>query len=307
MDKSVFQVIPVHYLTNPEHRIYYAYLLSSIVLAIFFYFVSKKSKSLNGFLPYFFNPKILFHPSSRADLYLFIFNFWVKIFLIAPIIFSQVKIIYLVNDYLENFFPNLKPIYLGATQFSVLYTLVFFLSSDFSRFIIHFALHKVSFLWEIHKVHHSARVLTPLTLYRTHPIEAILFQVRQIIVVGFVAGVFTFFVKGDYTIITIFGVQALGFLFNFFGANLRHSHIPFSFGNFLESVFISPVMHQIHHSNAYKHNSKNFGSCLAIWDIVFKTYLRPDFKPIRFGLSKSQRKKKWIHYFLNPLALLEKN
>lgn len=306
MEISNFRAIPVYYLVSPEHRIYFYYLISSFTLATLYYFVSQKSNSLKEFLFYFFNPKVLFHSSSRSDLYLLIFNFWVKVFLIAPVIFTQVTIMYLVKDGLKNILPNFNPIFVSTTQYSILYTLVFFVTSDFSRYILHYALHKVSFLWEIHKIHHSAKVLTPLTLYRVHPIEAILFLIRQIIVVGFIAGIFSFFIEGDYPMITIFGVQALGFLFNFFGSNLRHSHVPFTFGHILESVFVSPIMHQMHHSKTYKKNSKNLGSCLAIWDILFKTYLRPDFKPIRFGLSKSQRKNKLVNYMLNPLAKLEK-
>lgn len=298
--------LPLYYLTNPEHRIYFWYLISSLLLAAFLYLTTQKSKNLKSFFQYFFNPKVLFHNSSRSDLYLFLFNFWIKTFLIAPIIFTQVKVIYLVKGSCEYLFPHFIPLNVNPIQYSILYSFVFFITSDFSRYILHYALHKNSFLWEIHKVHHSAKVLTPITLYRTHPIEAILFLLRQIIVVGFITGIFSFFIEGDYPMITVIGVQALGFLFNFFGANLRHSHVPFTFGHFLESAFISPLMHQMHHSKAYKKNSKNFGSCLAIWDILFKTYLRPDFKPIRFGLSKSQRKIKLINYLINPLAMNDK-
>lgn len=306
METTIFNSLPVQYLTNPEHRIFYYYLLSSFVMAYLFFIFSKKPKNTNGFFSYFFNPKVLFHPSSRTDLYLFLFNFWVKAFLIVPIIFTQVKIIHLVKNSLESFFPTHNAIYLSFIPYSVLYTFIFFITADFSRFIIHYAFHKFSFLWEIHKVHHSAKVLTPLTLYRIHPIESIVSLARQILVVGFVAGVFSFFINGDYPILTVLGVQIFGFLFNFFGSNLRHSHVPFSFGYYLESIFISPIMHQTHHSKAYKYNSKNLGSCLAIWDILFKSYLRPDAKPIRFGLSRSQRKKNWATYLLNPLIIFDK-
>ena len=33
--------------------------------------------------------------------------------------------------------------------------------------------HKIPALWEFHKVHHSAEVMTPLTELRQHPVEII--------------------------------------------------------------------------------------------------------------------------------------
>ena len=38
-------------------------------------------------------------------------------------------------------------------------------------------MHRVPALWEFHKVHHSAEVLTPLTEWRQHPLELMLFPV----------------------------------------------------------------------------------------------------------------------------------
>ncbi len=52
------------------------------------------------------------------------------------------------------------------------YTAVLFLLGDLSRFLLHLAVHKVPRLWELHQVHHSAEVLTPLTFHRLHPLEA---------------------------------------------------------------------------------------------------------------------------------------
>src|SRR4029453_5732873 len=34
----------------------------------------------------------------------------------------------------------------------------------------HWLSHKVPLLWEFHKVHHNAEVLTPLTNFRVHPV-----------------------------------------------------------------------------------------------------------------------------------------
>ena len=41
-------------------------------------------------------------------------------------------------------------------------------------FVAHYLQHRVPVFWEFHKVHHSAQVLTPITLYRMHPIDDML-------------------------------------------------------------------------------------------------------------------------------------
>ena len=50
---------------------------------------------------------------------------------------------------------------------------------DFSKFFIHRFMHKWPILWSIHKVHHSATTLTPMTVFRTHPLEGIIFSLRS--------------------------------------------------------------------------------------------------------------------------------
>src|SRR5690606_31871005 len=57
------------------------------------------------------------------------------------------------------------------TTIAVVYSVVLFVAWDFGRFVLHWLLHRIPFLWSFHQVHHSAEVLEPLTLYRTHPVE----------------------------------------------------------------------------------------------------------------------------------------
>ena len=87
---------------------------------------------------------------------------------------------------------------------------------------------------------------------------------------GVATGFFLFLFSGHFHVLTFFGVNLFGQLFNFFGSNLRHSQAPVGFG-FLERVFISPAQHQIHHSRADEDCDRNFGVSLAIWDQIFGT------------------------------------
>jgi sterol desaturase/sphingolipid hydroxylase (fatty acid hydroxylase superfamily) len=45
--------------------------------------------------------------------------------------------------------------------------------------------------------------------------------------------------------------------------------IPISYG-LLEKMFISPLQHQLHHSEQY--GRKNYGSMFAIWDLIFSSW-----------------------------------
>ena len=58
------------------------------------------------------------------------------------------------------------------------FSLVLFTVDDVSRFLLHRVMHKYEFLWKFHRVHHSATTLTPFTVFRTHPIESILYFFR---------------------------------------------------------------------------------------------------------------------------------
>jgi sterol desaturase/sphingolipid hydroxylase (fatty acid hydroxylase superfamily) len=87
----------------------------------------------------------------------------------------------------------------------------------------------------------------------------------------------------------VLGVNAFLFFFSLIGSNLRHSHVPISYGRFIEKWFISPKQHQIHHSK--KHFNKNYGGYIAIWDRVFGTLcLSNSVKVMKFGLRVDQMK-----------------
>ena len=44
--------------------------------------------------------------------------------------------------------------------------------------------------------------------------------------------------------------------------------------DYFEFFFISPAQHQIHHSTKLEHHNCNFGTILAIWDLIGQTLLR---------------------------------
>ena len=103
------------------------------------------------------------------------------------------------------------------------YTLTLFLSGDFTRYWLHRLMHSVPFLWEFHKVHHSAEVLTPITFYRVHPVENLLFGLRYSLSAGLVTGVFLYFFGAGLALLDVLGVNLFVYIAHVVGDNLRHS------------------------------------------------------------------------------------
>ena len=151
-------------------------------------------------------------------------------------------------------------------------------------------MHKWPVLWALHKVHHSATVLTPMTVFRTHPLEGIIFSLRSAITQAIGISLFFYLFGNLVSLYTIVGVNVFVFVFNILGSNLRHSHIGIRYWKWFEYIFISPAQHQLHHSVAFEHHDKNFGAALAIWDWLFGSlHHSVEFETLHLGIKKDQK------------------
>ncbi len=68
-------------------------------------------------------------------------------------------------------------------------TVMLFLAYELGYWLNHYLSHRVPFLWEFHKVHHSATVLTPLTNFRVHPVYMCIFLNILAVFTGLASGV----------------------------------------------------------------------------------------------------------------------
>ena len=271
----------LEYLTDPNKRLFWIYIISSIVLAIVYFYIGKKNTRV------IMSSKLWLHPSAKLDYYYFFLSYFINIFLLVPFIVSAKTIAFSTNKFLFLHFDYFDNTIFTYSQIVLLYTITLFLVSDFTRYWLHRFLHTIPILWEFHKVHHSAKVLTPVTFYRVHPVENFLFGLRYSLSIGFVTGIFIYFFGAMIDIYTVVGVNVFLFAFSIFGANLRHSHVPFSYFAFIEKWLMSPKQHQIHHSR--KHFDKNYGGFVSIWDRMFGSLQLSNEVPIlKFGLRKNQ-------------------
>ncbi|MGH8290063.1 MAG: sterol desaturase family protein [Steroidobacteraceae bacterium] len=166
-------------------------------------------------------------------------------------------------------------------------TTALLLSSSLGFYVIHYASHKVPFLWSFHRAHHSTEALVPFSGSRAHPLDDAFTNLVTALFGGVGGGLVLFFTGTDKLLPAALAIQASILLVSTILDIFEHSHIPISFG-WLNRIFYSPVMHQIHHSAELRHRDKNFGDFanLAIWDWMFGTlYIPHKHEEYRWGLN----------------------
>lgn len=274
---------------DPKKRIFFGYLILSLAIGLV-WLVAVKHKSLRASLAQVFDRQVFLSPSAKADYKIFVINRFFTLF-ISPLLITQLSIATAIYYFLHGIDGLQKGLFADAPTALVvtLFTVTMFIFDDFTKFLLHRWMHRWPLLWAIHKVHHSAETLTPITVYRVHPLEGVLYGLRSVFVQGSVIPVFLFFFGGGVDLVTIVGVNAAVFVFHITGSNLRHSHINIHYWPWLERILISPAQHQLHHSTAQEHYDKNFGVALAIWDWLFGSlHLSEKDRDLDFGLSPEE-------------------
>ncbi|WGW01710.1 sterol desaturase family protein [Vibrio sp. YMD68] len=266
---------PLTFLVSAEKRIYWLYLVSSFLIAYWF----------SG--TQLFRLKLWFNASSVVDVTWLFINQWLFKLLILPLMALQISYALSVNQWLVQTFGHGNFWKIDQALLMLLFSFSLFVVQDFFKFLVHFCFHKIPFLWRFHAVHHSATSMTPLTLYRIHPVEMCVNAARSLIVGASVTGLFLYLFENSLAVSQIIGVNVFIFAFNLCASNLRHSPVWLGFSKF-EHLFVSPAQHQIHHSSQTKHFDKNFGSALAIWDKLFRCHVLSERQQVtEFGLDQS--------------------
>lgn len=277
---QIYEYLPFNEFFDPNKRIYWPYLALSLLYAILFYTFSKTKIN--------FGWKYWFHRSAIVDYVIWIGNHLVQAFIFPALFMSSLSLASTIYRELTNSFGELKTDVFSSNWGIVHYSITYFLLSDFTRFILHYWMHHNNFLWRIHRMHHTAEVLTPITFFRIHPFEMLFFHLRFLLVHGVVTGLFIYLYKDVFDFPTILGASFFVFFTNILGGNLRHSPVPISFG-FFERIFISPKQHQMHHSKDLKFQLSNYGSFFAFWDKLFGTWKSSrSIKDIQFGTDAQE-------------------
>ena len=295
----------VQKLLVPTKRTRWLYLLSALCMAVYVYHRHKKDHAGTSLRQFLFPRSVWLHRSAITDyVYVLLMTpLWAA--LVAPWFLSSTQVGNETLAVLTEWFGAWERQATATLGVAVAYTIALLLADDFSRYWIHRALHRLPLLWEFHKVHHSAEVLTPFSLYRVHIVENLVGSGGYALSVGIVTGIFLYLFPDELSPLTVFGINVGRFVFFLVGSNLRHSHIWLSFGPVLEHVFVSPAQHQIHHSSDPRHLDCNFGSEFALWDWMFGSlYVTKGRENLVFGLGEQENRRlsSIVQLYVNPFV-----
>ncbi|AFZ23114.1 sterol desaturase [Cylindrospermum stagnale PCC 7417] len=291
-------------------QIYWLYLLSTILLATILYIVGLANRGKEkSFLEYLLPKEVYLHPSSIALYKYFFLISLFEIFFVVPTTLFLAKIADITCQGLIQITGITTPSIVTIPQLwqQIVFSLFIALLGDFANFFYHSLAHKIPILWEFHKVHHSAEVITPLTVYRIHPFEMFLGTITIVTITNFGAGIWIYLFGNGMKGLLIYGVSFEIFIFYLAGYNLRHSHIWLAYPQWISHIFISPAQHQIHHSVDPKHYDKNFGYIFAFWDWMFGSlYVPSNYEKLSFGLSNGESNlfNSVTNMFLQPLRAI---
>ena len=287
-----FFVAPFERLISHQGGLYWLYLVTAAGIALIIYLTPGRAPgppSLRGSLAFLFPAQIYRHASSKLDFKFFLLNTLLFGAFLAPLLLSSLTVAHATVSALVDWFgiPE-EPMLAGVTA-QIAATAAVLVAADFGFYVSHYLLHKVPVLWEFHKVHHSAEVLNPITGFRSHPVDQVLDAVLMGAMTGLALGASAYGFGTSTGLVTVVGMNAFVFVFNAAGAHLRHSHIWLSYGPRLEGMFVSPAMHQIHHSFAERHLDKNLGGVFSIWDRIMGTlYVPRGREQLEFGLKAGE-------------------
>lgn len=300
-----------HEITHPHWKNYFYWLL--MVSAFFFI--------LEWLRPWRKN-----QPVFRKDFWLDFFYMFFNFFLFSLIIYNAASdvVVHVFNNgikWLSGFDLQASNPLRTAPMWAVLLT--GFIVRDFIQWWVHRLLHRVEWLWNFHKVHHSVEEMGFAAHLRYHWMETLVYRTIEYIplallgiglydffiihilaltighynhsnfhVSGYVtAGIFSFFIGW----VMIQGMADIT-LFNDTEWSVKIAGLlgitvvgTLVLGPFMKKIFNNPEMHIWHHAHDipdHKPYGINFGISLALWDYLFGTAVIPhNGRDIRLGFE----------------------
>ena len=140
-------------------------------------------------------------------------------------------------------------------------------------YLVHWAEHKVRWMWRFHLVHHTDTNVDTTSANRHHPGESVfrlIFTTIGVLIAG--APMWLVFLYQSCSVL----------LSQFNHANIA---LPKAVDNALSWVFITPDMHHVHHHYVLPYTDSNYGNIFSIWDRLFGTYQTLDRDKLVYGID----------------------
>ncbi|HEY8126039.1 MAG TPA: sterol desaturase family protein [Methylocystis sp.] len=235
-----------------------------------------------------FDERLLLSKSFVADVKLLILSVVLMPVVVGALVLSTNAVATVVSDVLRGSFGANAPVSCCDLSIKLFSTVVLFLAYEIGYWVDHYLKHRIPFLWEFHKVHHTAEALTPVTNFRNHPIDNIFFGYMLAMFIGSASGILAWAFGRTTESFTVDGKNILFIFFLWTIGHLQHSQFWIPFRGILGHIVLSPAHHQIHHSTDPKHFNRNFGSVLAVWDWMFGSLEMPSTKNprLKYGVEE---------------------
>ena len=154
------------------------------------------------------------------------------------------------------------------------YTILGLLLLDLiGAYFVHWAEHKVKWMWRFHLVHHTDPHVDTTTANRHHPGESVfrfVFTTLGVLVAGA-------------PIYLVFLYQSLSAALSQF--NHANIQFPKRLEQILRWVLVTPSMHRVHHHYVLPYTDSNFGNIFSVWDHLFGTYAQLPNEQLVFGID----------------------
>ncbi|MDC7681735.1 sterol desaturase family protein [Asticcacaulis sp. BYS171W] len=268
---------PITRLFDIQQQTVWISYLGALIVAAVFYLTSRRRRktSLKGLWRYLFPKRLMRHPSTRLDL---------KMYLYSSLYLAGQAVILLggMKGLSAGLLAMAAPVIGSGAPHAPLpgWAIVavpafLYLALELGYWLSHYMLHRIDWLWEFHKVHHSAEVMTPLTEWRQHPVEYVIVPVVMGVVSSIALAIVQWGFGPDIELSAFWNPSLILFAFVATYLHLRHSHVNLTATGIWGYIFQSPAHHHIHHSTDPRHFDKNLGFCLSVWDWAFGTLYIP--------------------------------
>ena len=200
----------------------------------------------------------------RKDFWLDTFYMFFNFFLFSLVGFAAVSNVASIafNELIFKLFGWQNLVALQVAQLPVIVQLlILFVVKDLIQWNIHRLLHRVDWMWQFHKVHHSVEEMGFAAHLRFHWMENVIYRTLEYIPLSMIG----------------FGIQDFLFvhLFTLAWGHFNHANIKVPLGWF-KYIFNNPQMHIWHHAKHIPSRyGVNFGLTLSLWDYLFKTNYIP--------------------------------
>ncbi len=163
---------------------------------------------------------------------------------------------------------------------------------DFIGYWRHRLMHS-KYLWPFHSIHHCSRQIDWISTERNHPVNFLIIVLVNLISL---IAVFDFLYVATLSILIR---RSYGF---FVHSNIRVCYGP------LDYIFVSPLFHRWHHSDAKEGEGKNFSIVFSFIDVLFGSFYLPKTKEDSSSFGIFQEKISnglWVQ-FIHPFKRLAK-